>query len=59
MVSHFLVVVVLYQIFKPKEQQPKKEAETPLPDDLSDVLENATEEEILELAGVFLTSILW
>ncbi|XP_031564455.1 tropomodulin-1-like [Actinia tenebrosa] len=39
------------KVFVPKDTQ-KHEEEQALPDDLSDVLENATEEELLELAGV-------
>lgn len=39
------------KVWRPKEKAAKKEPEPMLPDDLSEVLDNATEEEMLELAG--------
>ena len=39
------------KVWRPKEKSAKKEPEPMLPDDLSEVLDNATEEEMLELAG--------
>ena len=39
------------KVWQPKEKPGKKEAQPLLPDDLSEVLDNATEEEMLELAG--------
>lgn len=40
------------KVWRPKEKSAKKEPEPMLPDDLSEVLDNATEEEMLELAAI-------
>lgn len=40
------------KVWQPKEKPGKKEAQPLLPDDLSEVLDNATEEEMLELAAI-------
>lgn len=40
------------KVWRPKEQPGRKEPEPLLPDDLSEVLDNATDEEMLELAGI-------
>ena len=40
------------KVWRPKEQPGRKEPEPMLPDDLSEVLDNATEEEMMELAGM-------
>ena len=39
------------KVWKPREKT-RREQPSMLPDDLSDVLENASEEELLELAGI-------
>ena len=39
------------KVWRPKDQPGRKEPEPMLPDDLSEVLDNATEEEMMELAG--------
>lgn len=39
------------KVWRPKEQPGRKEAAPLLPDDLSEVLDNATDEEMMELAG--------
>lgn len=39
------------KVWRPKEQPGRKEPTPLLPDDLSEVLDNATEEEMMELAG--------
>ena len=39
------------KVWRPKEQPGRKEPAPLLPDDLSEVLDNATEEEMMELAG--------
>ena len=41
------------KVWRPKEQPGRKEPEAMLPDDLSEVLDNATEEEMMELAGMY------
>ena len=39
------------KVWRPKEQPGKKDPTPLLPDDLSEVLDNATDEEMMELAG--------
>ena len=39
------------KVWRPKDQPSRKDPEPMLPDDLSEVLDNATEEEMMELAG--------
>ena len=39
------------KVWRPKDQPHRREPEPLLPDDLSEVLDNATDEEMLELAG--------
>ena len=39
------------KVWRPKEQPGRKEPAPLLPDDLSEVLDNATDEEMMELAG--------
>ena len=39
------------KVWRPKDQPGRKEPEPMLPDDLSEVLDNATDEEMMELAG--------
>lgn len=40
------------KVWRPKEHPGRKDAEPMLPDDLSEVLDNATDEEMLELAAI-------
>lgn len=50
------------KVWRPKEHPGRKDAEPMLPDDLSEVLDNATDEEMLELAGKHLlnrTGLIW
>lgn len=41
------------KVWRPKEQPGRKEPAPLLPDDLSEVLDNATDEEMMELAGKY------
>ena len=45
------------KVWRPKEQPGKKEPGPLLPDDLSEVLDNATDEEMMELAGKYCTNV--